>query len=58
MGLALDEPGEGEATTQVNGVDVLIRDDVLPYAWSTQVDYASTPYAEGFTIGSGGSSCC
>ncbi len=57
MTLALDEPDDNEATTQVNGIDVLISDDVKGYAKNSVVDYGNSPYGERFTINSG-NSCC
>ena len=64
MGLALDEPNEKEDTIQVNGIDLLISDDVKPAASANKIDYIESPEGEGFVIAlksgeSGcGESCC
>jgi hypothetical protein len=48
--MALDEPGENEETIQVNGLDVLIADEVRPSADLNKVDYITSPDGEGFII--------
>ena len=59
LGLALDEPGENENTTNVNGIDVLISEDVKPTAELNKIDYIKSPDGEGFVIGpKSGQSCC
>ena len=50
MGLALDEPNENEDTIQVNGIDVLISDEVKPTANVNKLDYIKSPHGEGFVI--------
>jgi len=59
LGLALDEPNENEDTIQVNGIDVLISDDVKPAASENKIDYIKSPEGEGFIIApkSGESGC-
>jgi Fe-S cluster assembly iron-binding protein IscA len=57
LGLVLDEPNENEILTQVNGLDVLISDDIKGYTNGSLVDYESSPYGEGFTIGTS-YACC
>lgn len=57
MGLALDEPKEGEPTIAVNGIDFLIEDSVRPFADEATVDYVKDTYGEGFTI-SASAECC
>jgi hypothetical protein len=58
LGLALDEPKDKEITTQVEGLDFLIAEEVKPFADKSRVDYTSGPYGEGFTIRVvGGASC-
>jgi Fe-S cluster assembly iron-binding protein IscA len=57
LGLALDEPEVTETASQINGISVLIADDVKAYADNATVDYGSSRYGEGFTIGAG-HSCC
>ena len=59
MGLALDEPNENEDTIHVNGIDVLISDDVKPAASANKIDYMKSPQGEGFIIvPKSGQSCC
>ena len=59
MGLALDEPNENEDTIQVNGIDVLISDEVKPTANVNKIDYIKSPHGEGFIIApKSGQSCC
>ena len=50
MGLALDEPKENENTVNVNGIDVLIAEEVKPTASSNKIDYVKSPEGEGFII--------
>jgi len=35
---------------RVNGIDVLIADEVQGYAAGSLVDYVNLPYSNGFTI--------
>ena len=58
MGLALDEPNADESTTPINGLDVLIEDDVRQLADETTIDYITETYGEGFVIEGGGLSSC
>ena len=59
MGMALDEPQVDEKTVPVNGLDVLISDDVRPWADSNRIDYVRTPDGEGFIIEpQSGGQCC
>jgi len=48
--LALDEPNAKEVAILVNGVGVLISDEVKRFAQGSTIDYVSEPYREGFTI--------
>jgi len=58
LGLALDEPNENEATTQINGIDVLISDEVKPFADKNKIDYLKLPDGEGFVISTPEQTCC
>jgi len=59
LGLALDEPKGNEETTEVNGIDVLISDEVKPFADGNTVDYVKSPGGEGFIIApENGCTCC
>ena len=59
MGLALDEPKENEDTINVNGIDVLIADEVKFTASANKIDYIESPLGEGFIITpKSGQSCC
>ena len=59
MGLALDEPRENEDALQVNGIGVLISNEVIPAADMSKIDYVKSPYGEGFVIvPRSGQSCC
>jgi len=50
LGLALDEPNGNEETTHINGIDVLISDEVKPFADGNKIDYVKSPGGEGFVI--------
>jgi len=56
--LALEEPNGNEAATPINGIDVLISDEVKNLTENSTVDYLNGPDREGFTIGTTGQSCC
>ncbi len=58
MGLALEEPNGNEVATPINGIDVLISDEVKSLTENSTVDYLNGPNKEGFTIGVAGQSCC
>ncbi len=58
LGLALDEPEENEKTVPVNGIDVLISENIKRYVEKNTIDYIDSPYGGGFSIGRAGSSCC
>ena len=57
MGLALDEPEDNEMPTRVNGLDVLISEEVTGFADRSLVDYINSPYGEGFMINTGYKDC-
>jgi Fe-S cluster assembly iron-binding protein IscA len=50
LGLALDEPKENENTIDVNGIDVLISEEVKPTASLNRIDYVQSREGEGFII--------
>ena len=50
MGLALDELKENEETTQVNGIDLLMSDEVKPFSDGNKIDYRQSANGEGFVI--------
>ena len=58
MGLALDEPNENEKMTQINGIDLLISNEVKPFADRNKIDYLNSPGEEGFIISSADQTCC
>jgi Fe-S cluster assembly iron-binding protein IscA len=58
LGLALDEPEANEAAIPVNGLDVLISDEVKSLAESSTLDYINESYREGFTIRKAGFAGC
>jgi Fe-S cluster assembly iron-binding protein IscA len=58
LGLALDELKENEVTTQINGIDVLISDQVKPYSDGNKIDYVRSANGEGFVIDNPGQSDC
>jgi Fe-S cluster assembly iron-binding protein IscA len=59
LGLALDEPGENEEAISINGVDVLITEDVVPLTDGRRLDYIKSDEGEGFVIVRiDGQSCC
>jgi Fe-S cluster assembly iron-binding protein IscA len=50
LGLTLDEPKKDEIAIQINGIDVLIADNVKRFAEKNIIDYVTEPYQEGFSI--------
>jgi Fe-S cluster assembly iron-binding protein IscA len=58
LGMALDEPSENEQTVEVDGIDVLITDDVKPYASGNVLDWVDAYGDEGFTLQPESGSCC
>ena len=59
MGVALDEPREGEESIPVNGIELLISDEVKPYASGNKLDWVSGFMGEGFVIQpEQGGGCC
>ena len=58
IGLALDELKENEETTQVNGIEVLISDEVKPYSDGKTIDYIQSAQGEVFVIGKAGETGC
>ena len=56
--MALDEPNENEEMTQINGIDVLISNEVKPFADRNRVDYLNLPHGEGFIISSAEQTYC
>ena len=50
MGLALDEPQEGDETYNLDGVDILVDKRAMPYAAESTVDYIDSMWGKGFTI--------
>lgn len=51
MGMALDEPKEGEQAIQINEIDVLIGEDVKAFTAGNVVDYVDSYGQKGFMIG-------
>ena len=58
MGLALDESKENEVADQINGINLLIADEVKGYTSDNTIDYVNTPEGEGFVIQNAGHNCC
>ena len=56
--MALDEPREGEQPFKVDGIDVLIGDDVKPYASGNVLDWVQAYGGEGFILQPESGSCC
>jgi Fe-S cluster assembly iron-binding protein IscA len=57
LGLALDEPQANEKSVNVNGLDVLIDDNIKGFAQDSVVDFISSPYGEMFTVENGLGEC-
>jgi hypothetical protein len=55
--LDLDDPRDNEVPTQVNGLNVLISEDIKGYADRSLIDYINSPRGSGFVVRSGNSSC-
>ena len=58
LGLALDELKENEETIQVNSIDLLMSDNIKPYADGNIIDYIQSTEGEGFVIGIPGQTGC
>ena len=58
LGLALDELKENEETTQVNGIDLLISDEIIPFSNGNTIDYIQSPDGDGFVIDNPGQTGC
>ncbi len=56
--MALDEPQDDETITSINGIDVIISEEIQRYAERTTIDYVSGPYRKGFIIGVSGHAGC
>ncbi|MDX2480304.1 MAG: hypothetical protein QNK24_08195 [Desulfuromusa sp.] len=50
MGLVLDELNEEEQTIEVDGMNILIAEHVLPYTKGHKIDYINNPHSQGFAI--------
>lgn len=58
MGLALDEPKDGDERHEIGGLEIFL-DRLSSQAGPISIDYVSHPYYGGFQVKSGeGSSCC
>lgn len=56
--MALDEPTDAETTYSINEIDLLIDEQVLPYASQNQLDYLNNRFGRGFSIAPfAGNSC-
>ena len=56
--MTLDEPKKDEVPFQVDGIDVLIENNVRSYAEDNTVDYVTGPRGTGFAILRPGRSAC
>ena len=56
--MALDEPNKNEEMTQINGIHVLISNEVKPFADRNKIDYLNSPGEQGFIISSADQTCC
>jgi Fe-S cluster assembly iron-binding protein IscA len=50
LGLALDEPQDGDQTYNVEGIDILVDKRAAAYAADSTVDYVDSMWGKGFTI--------
>lgn len=58
MGMVLDEPREDEQTIQADGIEVLIGDDVKPFASGGVLDWVQAFGGDGYVLQpESGSSC-
>ena len=55
--MTLDEPKENEVTTQVNGLEVLISEEVKVFTDQRSLDYGKSPNGEGFRMSTGCAGC-
>ena len=58
MGLALDEPRDGDERHEIEGLEIFV-DRLSSQAGSISIDYVSHPYYGGFQVRSGENpGCC
>jgi len=50
LGLVLDELKKKEETIEVNGIELLIAEHVLPFTKGYQIDYITNSHGQGFAI--------
>jgi len=57
--MALDEPLQHEKTYNINEVEVIIADGVLPYTEGNMLDFVNDQRGQGFILGpiDGGGDC-
>lgn len=58
MGVALDEPREEEQTVPADGLDILVSDEVKPYASGNILDWVQAFGGEGFVLQPESGSTC
>lgn len=58
MGLVLDESNDEKATVTINGIELLIAENVLPYTEDNQIDYITNAHGQGFSIAPAMGNCC
>jgi len=56
--MALDEPKENEQTVEADGFDILIEDEVKPFAAGNVLDWVSAFGGEGFVLQPKSGSAC
>lgn len=50
MGVALDEPRENEQILPADGIDILVSDEVKPYASGSVLEWTTGFMGEGFVL--------
>ena len=58
MGLVLDELKDKEQTVAVNGIELMIEENVLSFTRGHEIDYVNNAYAQGFSIAPTSGECC
>ena len=58
LGLVLDELKDEKETVAVNGIDLMIAENVVSFTEGHEIDYIKNDYAQGFSIAPTTGGCC
>jgi Fe-S cluster assembly iron-binding protein IscA len=58
LGIALDEPNEGDEQLNSNGIDIIFDKRDKDYFHHTTIDYEKSFFGKGFVVRSASASAC